>query len=185
MAERFPRVGRHFNRIGLPPKVGSFQKFVEGYEDASIWLRRFEDDPPPEHVMKEFQLQFEKLVVLDYIIRNTDRGNDNWLIKYKKEGEEDLIESDTPSLIQSSRKGPLIRIAAIDNGLAFPFKHPDEWRACMFNQHFMTSQQMLTNALSLFLSSPFRSLLLGLASLCKEAIFPRDERFNFTEVVRF
>lgn len=23
-----------------------------------------------------------------------------------------------------------IKIAAIDNGLAFPFKHPDEWRAC-------------------------------------------------------
>jgi hypothetical protein len=23
------------------------------------------------------------LVVLDYIIRNTDRGNDNWLIKYE------------------------------------------------------------------------------------------------------
>jgi phosphatidylinositol 4-kinase type 2 len=23
-----------------------------------------------------------------------------------------------------------IKVAAIDNGLAFPFKHPDEWRAC-------------------------------------------------------
>lgn len=28
------------------------------------------------------RLQFERLVILDYIIRNTDRGNDNWLIKY-------------------------------------------------------------------------------------------------------
>jgi phosphatidylinositol 4-kinase type 2 len=27
-------------------------------------------------------------------------------------------------------KPPEISIAAIDNGLAFPFKHPDEWRAC-------------------------------------------------------
>lgn len=26
-------------------------------------------------------------------------------------------------------KKPEIKIAAIDNGLAFPFKHPDEWRA--------------------------------------------------------
>jgi phosphatidylinositol 4-kinase type 2 len=25
-----------------------------------------------------------------------------------------------------------IAIAAIDNGLAFPFKHPDEWRACNY-----------------------------------------------------
>lgn len=29
-----------------------------------------------------------------------------------------------------------IKIAAIDNGLAFPFKHPDEWRACMFITYF-------------------------------------------------
>ena len=28
---------------------------------------------------------------------------------------------------------PEISVAAIDNGLAFPFKHPDEWRACMYN----------------------------------------------------
>lgn len=26
-------------------------------------------------------------------------------------------------------ESPKIRIAAIDNGLAFPFKHPDSWRA--------------------------------------------------------
>lgn len=30
----------------------------------------------------------------------------------------------------SECKDCVIRIAAIDNGLAFPFKHPDEWRAC-------------------------------------------------------
>ena len=27
---------------------------------------------------------------------------------------------------------PEISIAAIDNGLAFPYKHPDEWRACEY-----------------------------------------------------
>jgi len=26
----------------------------------------------------------------------------------------------------------VISIAAIDNGLAFPFKHPDAWRACTY-----------------------------------------------------
>lgn len=26
-------------------------------------------------------------------------------------------------------KPPEVRVAAIDNGLAFPFKHPDSWRA--------------------------------------------------------
>ena len=29
--EKFPRYRCHFNRIGLPPKIGSFQLFVDGY----------------------------------------------------------------------------------------------------------------------------------------------------------
>jgi len=80
----------------------------------------------PEVILKEFQLQFERLVVLDYIIRNTDRGNDNWLIKYSKPSQP--IETQ-PLTSWSPKKCP-IKVAAIDNGLAFPFKHPDEWRAC-------------------------------------------------------
>lgn len=225
--ERFPKVGKRFNRIGLPPKVGSFQLFVDNYEDASIWLRRFEEFPPEAQVKREFQLQFERLVILDYIIRNTDRGNDNWLIYYDADdpsirnstssnnmekiaipsfkdsstnlseagkqtnggdfipnqdehsvsnngantvGDTNtnlLLDTSTPpadygkladrsptanqggdlmssssssnhvvqkTLSSSERdnensKKPIIRIAAIDNGLAFPFKHPDEWRA--------------------------------------------------------
>ena len=39
--------------------------------------------PLEKETSLQFQLQFERLVVLDYIIRNTDRGNDNWLIRYK------------------------------------------------------------------------------------------------------
>lgn len=61
-------------------------------------------------------------MVLDYIIRNTDRGNDNWLINYQKamDGSED---GEIPPVEAS------IAVAAIDNGLAFPVKHPDSWRA--------------------------------------------------------
>lgn len=115
--------GAHF-------QVGSFQLFVEGYREADHWLRRFEAEPLPENIRKQLQSQFERLVVLDYVIRNTgegevgvarsassafgwlrnanfsrwieisltckvpfpplvftDRGNDNWLIKYEKPGE--------------------------------------------------------------------------------------------------
>lgn len=56
--------------------------FVEGYKDADYWLRRFEQEPLSTELNKSFQLQFERMVILDYIIRNTDRGNDNWLIRY-------------------------------------------------------------------------------------------------------
>ena len=31
-------------------------------------------------------------------------------------------------------KDPIVRLAAIDNGLAFPLKHPDSWRACESQQ---------------------------------------------------
>lgn len=125
VSERFPKVGRHFHRIGLPPKVGSFQVFVEGYKDADYWLRRFEAEPLGETTSKQFQLQFERIVILDYIIRNTDRGNDNWLIKYEKPELAEEGEGEDWSMV----KPPEVRVAAIDNGLAFPFKHPDSWRA--------------------------------------------------------
>ncbi|XP_039092593.1 phosphatidylinositol 4-kinase type 2-beta isoform X2 [Hyaena hyaena] len=127
--EKVPKVGRKFHRIGLPPKIGSFQLFVEGYKEAEYWLRKFEADPLPENIRKQFQSQFERLVILDYIIRNTDRGNDNWLIKYEKQQQGKEVK-ETKWI---DDKESLIKIAAIDNGLAFPFKHPDEWRAYPFH----------------------------------------------------
>ena len=57
-----------------PHQNGSFQLFVNGYKDADFWLRKFESDPLPKTVATQFQHQFERLVVLDYIIRNTGMG---------------------------------------------------------------------------------------------------------------
>ena len=77
-------------------------------------------------------MQFQKLVILDYIIRNTDRGNDNWLIKYDQadvatdEVGDELTDTTTTEWNMVAH--PKILLAAIDNGLAFPYKHPDEWR---------------------------------------------------------
>lgn len=114
--------------------MGSFQLFVDGYKDADYWLRRFEVEPLTPGIAQQFQLQFERLVVLDYIIRNTDRGNDNWLIKYEQpsivngttvSAQVELTDTSDWNLVQL----PEISIAAIDNGLAFPYKHPDSWRA--------------------------------------------------------
>ncbi|XP_044537690.1 phosphatidylinositol 4-kinase type 2-beta [Gracilinanus agilis] len=129
--EKVPKVGKKFHRIGLPPKVGSFQMFVDGYKEADYWLRKFEADPLPENIRKQLQSQFERLVALDYITRNTDRGNDNWLVRYEKQS--DGSESSSKETEWTTNKESLIKIAAIDNGLAFPFKHPDEWRALKAN----------------------------------------------------
>uniref|UniRef100_A0A915EUA7 Phosphatidylinositol 4-kinase type 2 n=1 Tax=Ditylenchus dipsaci TaxID=166011 RepID=A0A915EUA7_9BILA len=43
--------------------------------------------------------QFENMVVLDYIIRNTDRGNDNWLIKYTPAEPTPKKSTDSESLV--------------------------------------------------------------------------------------
>lgn len=161
--ERVPAA--RFKRMTLPPKIGSFQLFVNGYKDADHWLRRFEQEALSSRMAQKFQLQFERLVVLDYIIRNTDRGNDNWLIQYDQpslssksslNGSANSINNNFITLAtppngfgvhgNGIRHGqasisrhetddwnmvdiPEIKIAAIDNGLAFPFKHPDSWRA--------------------------------------------------------
>ncbi|XP_008104730.1 phosphatidylinositol 4-kinase type 2-alpha [Anolis carolinensis] len=127
--EKVPKVGQRFHRIGLPPKVGSFQLFVEGYKDADFWLRRFEAEPLPDNTNRQLLLQFERLVVLDYIIRNTDRGNDNWLIKYDCPLDSTNVRDAEEWVLV---KEPVIKLAAIDNGLAFPLKHPDSWRAYPF-----------------------------------------------------
>uniref|UniRef100_A0A915KHQ4 Phosphatidylinositol 4-kinase type 2 n=1 Tax=Romanomermis culicivorax TaxID=13658 RepID=A0A915KHQ4_ROMCU len=61
-------------------KIGSMQKFVNGYVSAT----EFDYDRLVTVAAKRaFRAEFERLVILDYIIRNTDRGSDNWLIKYE------------------------------------------------------------------------------------------------------
>lgn len=192
LATRFPNM--RFDRIGLPPKSGSFQMFVEGYKDADYWLRRFDSDEVlSEEESKIFQSQFERLVILDYIIRNTDRGNDNWLIKFERKKVTDSDESPSKNNSRSSASlnnldlspeatavkaesntlvSPAsvdnlsassgsqsnqpattaatsppktvvsVQIAAIDNGLAFPFKHPDEWRAYPYHWAWLSQAKI-------------------------------------------
>lgn len=70
--------------------------------------------------MEQFRLQLERLVVLDFLMRNTDRGLDNFMIKHDVDKDE-------------------IRIGAIDNSLSFPIKHPNEIRQYPFGWLFLPS----------------------------------------------
>lgn len=149
----------------------SFQFFVNGYKDADFWLRRFESEPLPESLNKDFQRQFERLVVLDYIIRNTDRGNDNWMIKYVSSATSSPPSAGTSKGGATAKKKiavPSISIAAIDNGLAFPFKHPDSWRAYPYHWAWLPqakvpfSQELRDHVLPSLSSADF------VDSLCEE-----------------
>ncbi|XP_051698283.2 phosphatidylinositol 4-kinase type 2-beta isoform X2 [Oryctolagus cuniculus] len=171
--EKVPKVGRKFHRIGLPPKL-----FVEGYKEAEYWLRKFEADPLPENIRKQFQSQFERLVVLDYIIRNTDRGNDNWLIRYEKEKCDKKTDLEESNWIND--KESLIKIAAIDNGLAFPFKHPDEWRAYPFHWAWLPQAKVPFSEEIRNLILPYISDMNFVQDLCEDLyeLFKTDKGFD-------
>ncbi|XP_037246500.1 phosphatidylinositol 4-kinase type 2-beta isoform X1 [Falco rusticolus] len=176
--EKVPKVAKKFNRIGLPPKVGSFQLFVEGYKEADYWLRKFETDPLPENTRKEFQSQFERLVILDFVIRNTDRGNDNWLVRYEKQDDGlDLSDKDNQWTVT---KESTIKIAAIDNGLAFPFKHPDEWRAYPFHWAWLPQAKVPFSQETRDLVLPRISDMNFVQDLCEDLyeLFKTDKGFD-------
>ncbi|KAM8938661.1 phosphatidylinositol 4-kinase type 2-beta isoform 2-T2 [Pelodytes ibericus] len=182
--EKVPTVGRKFHRIGLPPKVGSFQLFVESYKEADHWLRKFETDPLPENTRKQLQSQFERLVILDYVIRNTDRGNDNWLIRYESQDDDDADTTeklnDLPVSKDWAAKEPIIKIAAIDNGLAFPFKHPDEWRAYPFHWAWLPQAKVPFSQETRDLILPRISDMNFIQDLCEDLyeLFKADKGFD-------
>ena len=49
-----------------------------------------------ENLKQSFREELEKLVILDYIMRNTDRGLDNWMIKIDWKSEDVSIIADPP-----------------------------------------------------------------------------------------
>jgi phosphatidylinositol 4-kinase type 2 len=105
-----------------------------------------------EKLQISFREQLERLVILDYIMRNTDRGLDNWMIRIDRDDEEAQIVAAIPksngharsaeepykrpleNMIASSRSATpshpkeekaTVRLGAIDNSLSWPWKHPD------------------------------------------------------------
>lgn len=195
----------------LPEKVGSFQVFLKGFKDATLFLkehpwpdqvntsfrtdaapkrrRRWAEDCRPRgapsddeddeghyhdqaqprdrsrsrlrnefwtpQLQQSFREQLEKLVILDYIMRNTDRGLDNWMIRIDTQTQEASIVVEPPKhetepngrATPNNSNGqadpykrnesmtlkppaPLeesskVTIGAIDNSLSWPWKHPD------------------------------------------------------------
>ncbi|KAF2109944.1 phosphatidylinositol 3 and 4-kinase-domain-containing protein [Lophiotrema nucula] len=51
-----------------------------------------------ETLQQSFREQLEKLVILDYIMRNTDRGLDNWMIKIDQKTQEASIVAEPPKM---------------------------------------------------------------------------------------
>ncbi|BGP40564.1 Phosphatidylinositol 4-kinase LSB6 [Rhodotorula kratochvilovae] len=92
---------------------------VDGEEGVFEWTAETVDS---------FREELEKLVVLDFLIRNTDRGLDNFMLKPCS-----LPCSSSPA----SPPNPHLHLAAIDNSLAFPHQHPSGWRTYTYGWLFL------------------------------------------------
>lgn len=73
-----------------------------------------------ESLKQSFREELEKLVILDYIMRNTDRGLDNWMIKVDWENEDVSIVSEPPKMDRGRTEEPAPRPVNTDNGYAHP-----------------------------------------------------------------
>lgn len=106
-------------------------------------------------LQKSFREELDKLVILDYIMRNTDRGLDNWMIRIDQDIEQATIVADVSKKNETldepyARKDAMtatnnttssesktaqekttsrVMLGAIDNSLAWPWKHPDAVRS--------------------------------------------------------
>lgn len=213
-----------------PLKLGSFQLFVEGFESSSIVLSKLEEMRPLEpELRKSFQSEFERMTILDYVIRNTDRSMDNWLIHLSwcetdndssdddnsggnGRGDNDKLghgttartsfsamqsrvnvvkefnqailhtasEAELFTLKRMPRLKPRVKIACIDNGMAFPFKHPHEWRSYPYSWASLPearmpySKELCAKLLPLLTDTSNWELLIGRL----RQIFQIDSDFN-------
>lgn len=60
-----------------------------------------------ESLQQSFREELEKLVILDYIMRNTDRGLDNWMIRVDSQSQEVSVVSEPPRLNGGANARPI------------------------------------------------------------------------------
>lgn len=77
---------------------------MTGEEDSQPQERKF---AWTDAIKQSFREELEKLVILDYIMRNTDRGLDNWMVRVDEENQEVSIVSEPPKMNGNTEEGPV------------------------------------------------------------------------------
>ena len=101
-------------------------------EEAASDLRSAatEEDTPgrrfvwTDELQQSFREELEKLVILDYIMRNTDRGLDNWMVKVDLQSQEVSVISEPPKLNGNGTTSTAILVPRDDEGLAMSKPSP-------------------------------------------------------------
>ena len=89
----FPGLGRRSDedelQPGTRPSSSSRPASSRGGQGRFVWT---------DSLQQAFREELEKLVILDYIMRNTDRGLDNWMVKIDQETQQVSIFAEPPKL---------------------------------------------------------------------------------------
>ncbi|KAK7057197.1 phosphatidylinositol 3 and 4-kinase-domain-containing protein [Favolaschia claudopus] len=83
-------------------RTGEPEEEEEDYEEENVLFDVTEGDSRPfywsQALQQSFREELEKLVILDYLMLNTDRGADNYMIKYCEGAHEKSLVDVAPSL---------------------------------------------------------------------------------------
>ena len=85
-------------------EIRSEVRSMNGEQDTQAQDRRF---TWTDSIKQSFREELEKLVILDYIMRNTDRGLDNWMIRVDEQKEEVSIVSEPPRMNGNAEEPPV------------------------------------------------------------------------------
>ncbi|KAI1437181.1 phosphatidylinositol 3 and 4-kinase-domain-containing protein [Xylaria sp. CBS 124048] len=91
---------KHWGANCQPSRQPTYDEFESDDEQSPREQRPLgpENFKWTESLKQSFREELEKLVILDYIMRNTDRGLDNWMVKVDWETLEVSIASEPPRL---------------------------------------------------------------------------------------
>ena len=88
-------------------------------EEANMLSPPLADEPSErkfawtDAIKQSFREELEKLVILDYIMRNTDRGLDNWMVKVDYHTEEVSIVAEPPATQNSDETEPFPNVRPV------------------------------------------------------------------------
>ena len=111
-------------------------------------------------LQQSFREELEKLVILDYIMRNTDRGLDNWMIKIDWENQDVSIVSEPPMMNGGHSDEPSPRLVSLtDQPESRPYRVQQPMEAISRSatpSNTMTGPTMSIGAIDNSLSWPWK-----------------------------
>ena len=98
-------------------EIRSEIRSTNGEEDTNAQDKRF---IWTDAIKQSFREELEKLVILDYIMRNTDRGLDNWMVRVDEQTQEVSIVAEPPNMNGSTEERPIPVTKRSSEGAGMP-----------------------------------------------------------------